>query len=89
MGPEQLRVLLVGKGGREHALAWKLSQSPSVAHVYVAPGNAGTAAIEQASNVDVAQDDFAGLVALAMDLKIGLVVVGPDDAVCGGIEGWF
>lgn len=89
--PDHLRVLLVGKGGREHALAWKLSQSPLVEHVYVVPGNGGTAdGIANVSNVeDASMSDFPALVKLAEKLQINLVVVGPDDAVVGGIEGYF
>lgn len=85
-----LRVLLVGKGAREHALAWKLCKSPKVEHVYVIPGNAGTATLPKASNLtETAADDFPKLVLLAKKLQVGLVVVGPDDAVVDGIEGYF
>ncbi|KKP04303.1 phosphoribosylamine-glycine ligase [Trichoderma harzianum] len=88
-----LRVLLVGSGGREHALAWKLSQSISVEHVFVFPGNGGTAQTEKISNlVDegiAAEQDYSALVTLALKLNIGLVVVGPDSAVVDGIEGYF
>ncbi|KAK4083069.1 hypothetical protein Purlil1_11013 [Purpureocillium lilacinum] len=91
MAPGALRVLLIGKGGREHALAWKLSQSPSVEHVFVCPGNGGTArGLDKVSNVQVPHpDDYASLVALAKELSIGLVVVGPDEDVVAGIEGFF
>ncbi|KAH7017143.1 putative bifunctional purine Ade1 [Ilyonectria destructans] len=88
--PSGLKVLLVGKGGREHALAWKLTQSPSVCHVYVVPGNGGTAKIPRVSNIDnVEANNYPFLVALAKELHIGLVVAGPDDAVIDGIEGYF
>ena len=58
-----MRVLVVGNGGREHALAWKISQSPRIKRLWVAPGNAGTAL--EAENVAIAADDIAGLVAFA------------------------
>ena len=90
MEPGALKILLVGKGAREHSLAWKLAQSPSVNHVYVVPGNGGTSEIENVSNIcSVEANDYPGLVALAKDLDIGLVVAGPDDAVVDGIEGFF
>ncbi|TDZ14818.1 Bifunctional purine biosynthetic protein ADE1 [Colletotrichum orbiculare MAFF 240422] len=85
-----LRILLVGKGGREHALAWKLSHSPSVDHVFVLPGNGGTAkGLAKVSNIRQNITDYTELVSLARHLAIDLVVVGPDDAVVGGIEGLF
>ncbi|QYS92705.1 Glycinamide ribonucleotide synthetase [Trichoderma simmonsii] len=87
------RILLIGSGGREHALAWKLSQSVSVEHVFVFPGNAGTVQMEKISNVVdesiVSERDYPALVKLALKLNIGLVVVGPDSAVVDGIEGYF
>ncbi|MCJ1349790.1 hypothetical protein MMC31_008031, partial [Peltigera leucophlebia] len=86
-----LRILLVGKGGREHALAWKLSQSPMVEHIFVVPGNAGTAfgLIKVSNHTATAANDFPNLVLLAKKLHIGLVVAGPDDVVVDGIEGYF
>ncbi|KAK6225333.1 phosphoribosylamine-glycine ligase [Colletotrichum tabaci] len=92
MAAEQrnLKILLIGKGGREHALAWKLTRSRSVEHVYVAPGNAGTEALPKASNCrDVASDDYPGLIRLAQTLGIDLAVVGPDDAIVGGLGDHF
>ncbi|KAF7544872.1 hypothetical protein G7Z17_g9618 [Cylindrodendrum hubeiense] len=84
-----MRVLLIGKGGREHALAWKLSQTAE--HVFVVPGNGGTASM--ASNVsniaNIAMSDFQGLVTLARDLAIELVIPGPDDVVVDGIADFF
>ncbi len=71
-----MKVLIVGSGAREHALAWRLSQSPRLTGLWVANGNAGTASI--ASNLDVMPDDLDGLVAAANSLKIDLVVVGPE-----------
>lgn len=90
MKPDGFKILLVGKGAREHSLAWKLAQSPSVRHVYVVPGNGGTSQLDHVSNIcSVEANDYPGLVALAKDLGIGLVVAGPDDAVVDGIEGFF
>ncbi|KAN0089319.1 phosphoribosylamine-glycine ligase [Hyaloscypha variabilis] len=86
-----LKVLLVGKGGRESALAFKLSQSPRVEEIFVVPGNGGTArGIDKVSNIDhVSDEDFDGLVKLAQELKINLVVPGPDAPIVNGIEGYF
>ncbi|KAK1963326.1 phosphoribosylamine-glycine ligase [Colletotrichum sublineola] len=86
----QHRILLVGKGGREHALAWKLSHSPSVEHVFVFPGNGGTAkGLLNVSNVNEKVEDYADLVSVSKRFSITLVVVGPDDDVVNGIEGFF
>lgn len=78
-----MRVLVVGSGGREHALAWKLSQCPNVTQIIAAPGNPGIAA--KARNFDVAADDVTGLVKLAQDENIDLVVVGPEVALSLGL----
>ena len=84
------RVLLIGKGAREHSLAWKLSQSLSVEHVYVTPGNGGITGLDKASNrTSVAENDYPGLVNLAQELKISLVVAGPDDVIVNGISDYF
>lgn len=64
---EALRILLVGAGGREHALAWRLAQSPLVELIYVAPGNAGTAHASKAQNITVPADDFAALARFAVE----------------------
>ena len=71
-----MKVLVVGNGGREHALAWKIRQSPRLTHLWIAPGNAGTA--EEGENVPIAADDIAGLVAFAKKQRVDLVVVGPE-----------
>lgn len=73
---KSMKVLVVGSGGREHALAWKLRQSPRITRLWVAPGNAGTAL--EAENVPIEADDIAGLVAFAKKEKVDLVVVGPE-----------
>jgi phosphoribosylamine--glycine ligase/phosphoribosylformylglycinamidine cyclo-ligase len=88
---ERLRVLVVGNGGREHALAWKLSQSPLVDTVYVAPGNGGTGLGDTSKivNVNVKVDDYPGLVALAQKNDVNLVVPGPEAPLVDGIQGYF
>lgn len=80
-----MRVLVIGGGGREHALAWKLAQSPHVAEVLVAPGNPGTASLARARNVAVAADDVEGLCALAAREQVDLVVVGPEVPLALGV----
>ncbi|UPK89142.1 hypothetical protein LCI18_000077 [Fusarium solani-melongenae] len=91
---ENLIILLVDKGAREHALAWKLGQGPSVKKVLVFPGNAGTDQAQghaKISNLeaDFEATDYSRLARLATEIGVGLVVVGPDDAVVDGIEGFF
>ncbi|MCL2285589.1 MAG: phosphoribosylamine--glycine ligase [Firmicutes bacterium] len=81
------KVLVVGKGGREHALAWKLSQSPQVEKVYVAPGNAGMTNV--AALVDIHETNFDGLVNFAKSENIALTVIGPDQQVADGIVDKF
>ena len=82
-----MNVLVIGGGGREHALAWKLAQSPRVAHVYVAPGNGGTARAGELTNVPVT--DTAELVDFARREGVGLTVVGPEAPLAGGIVDAF
>ena len=82
-GPHRMNVLVVGSGGREHALCWKIAQSPLVEEVLCAPGNAGTA--EVGRNVEVAARDLAGIVRLAQAEGVGLVVVGPEDPLSDGL----
>ena len=82
-----MKVLVIGSGGREHALCWKIRQSPLVTKLYCAPGNPGTAAL--ADNVDLASDDIAGLVRFATAEKIDLTVVGPEAPLCAGIVDEF
>jgi phosphoribosylamine--glycine ligase len=84
-----MKVLVIGSGGREHALAWKLKQSPLVDEVIVAPGNAGTAREEGVRNADVAMTDVDGLLTLAIDEDIGLTVVGPEAALAVGVVDRF
>ncbi|MBX3462482.1 MAG: phosphoribosylamine--glycine ligase [Planctomycetes bacterium] len=82
-----MNVLVVGSGGREHALCWKIRRSPLVRRLFCAPGNPGTAAV--ADNVDLAADDLQGLVRFATDEKIDLTVVGPEGPLCLGIVDVF
>lgn len=87
----QLRILLIGNGGREHALAWKLNQSPRVDAIYVVPGNGATAQdLKKVQNVHtVKADDFPGLVTFAKENGINFVVPGPEATLVAGIEGHF
>ncbi len=78
-----MNVLVVGSGGREHALAWKIAQSRHVDRVFVAPGNAGTAA--DVENVDIQVDDFPRLIKFARSNDVALTVVGPEAPLCAGI----
>jgi phosphoribosylamine--glycine ligase len=82
-----LSILVVGGGGREHALCWKLAQSKRKPTLFCAPGNAGTAALGQ--NVAIAADDVDGLLEFARRKKIDLTIVGPEDALCAGIVDSF
>ena len=84
-----MRVLVVGGGGREHALAWKLIQSPTCEQVYVAPGNPGTAAEPNVDNVDIAVEDIPGLVIFAKNNDIGLTIIGPEVPLVMGIVDAF
>lgn len=84
-----MKVLMIGGGGREHALAWKLAQSTQVEQVFVAPGNAGTATEAKLANVAIAATDLDGLVAFARDEQIGLTVVGPEAPLVEGIVDRF
>lgn len=89
MSPAPERILVVGGGGREHALAWKLAHCRGVAEVLVAPGNAGTAAEWHCRNIDIAAGDIDGLVRLAEAEKVALTVVGPEAPLAAGIADRF
>lgn len=82
-----MRVLVIGSGGREHALVWKIKQSPKVEKIFCAPGNAGTS--EFADNIPIAADDIEGLLQFAMKKEIGLTVVGPEQPLVMGIVDRF
>lgn len=82
-----MKILLLGGGGREHALAWKIAQSNKVDKLYIAPGNAGTARVGE--NVDIKADDFSALKDFAVEKGINMVVVGPEDPLVKGIYDEF
>tara|TARA_R110001606_G_scaffold346892_5_gene496132 strand:+ start:97118 stop:98410 length:1293 start_codon:yes stop_codon:yes gene_type:complete len=84
-----MKVLVIGGGGREHALAWKLIQSPRCSQVYVAPGNPGTRSEPNVDNVAIAVDDIAGLVSFAKDNAIELTIVGPEVPLVMGVVDAF
>jgi len=84
-----MKVLVIGSGGREHALAWKCAQSADVDEVLVAPGNAGTALEAKVRNVDVSSDDIEALAGLARSENIGLTIVGPEAPLVAGIVDRF
>ena len=84
-----MKVLIIGGGGREHALAWKCAAEPGVSEVLVAPGNAGTAAEPRVRNVAVAAEDIEGLVNLALRERIDLTIVGPEGPLVAGVVDAF
>jgi len=84
-----VKVLIIGNGGREHALAWKCAQSPNVDEVLVAPGNAGTAREDKVHNVAISSDDIEALAKLAQDQNIDLTIVGPEAPLVAGIVDHF
>ena len=84
-----MNVLVIGSGGREHALAWKASQSVSVSTVYVAPGNAGTAMEVSIENTDISVADFSALADFAESNNVGLTIVGPEQPLVDGIVDYF
>ncbi|CAG8669784.1 9686_t:CDS:2, partial [Scutellospora calospora] len=84
---EKLNILVVGSGGREHAITWKLSQSPKVEHIFVSPGNGGTASgLDKVSNINIAVNDFVNLTKFAILNNINLVIPGPEQPLVEGIE---
>jgi len=84
-----MKVLVIGSGGREHALAWKVAQSPRVTEIHVAPGNAGTALEPRTRNVEVAADDVPGLLRHALAERIDLTIVGPEGPLVLGVTDAF
>ncbi len=84
-----MKILVIGAGGREHAIAWKAAQSPLVSEVIVAPGNAGTAREPRVRNAAVRADDLDGLVALAKSESVGLTIVGPEQPLVAGVVDRF
>ncbi|MGY8746554.1 MAG: phosphoribosylamine--glycine ligase [Pirellulales bacterium] len=82
-----MKVLVVGNGGREHAIAWKISQSPRADRVFVAPGNAGTA--KDVENIEIAADNITELIQFSKQNEIGLTIVGPEVPLCNGLVDAF
>ncbi len=82
-----MRLLLLGSGGREHALAWKIAQSPKIEKLYIAPGNAGTR--EAGENVSIKADDFEAIKKFVIENQIDMVVVGPEDPLVKGVYDFF
>ena len=82
-----MKLLLLGSGGREHALAWKIAQSPKIEKLFIAPGNAGTA--NAGENVDIKADDFKSIKKFCLDEQIDMVVVGPEDPLVKGVYDFF
>ena len=82
-----MNILLLGSGGREHALAWKIAQSPLTARLFIAPGNAGTSLT--GTNIPVAVNDFPAIRQFVLENSIGMVVVGPEDPLVNGIHDFF
>lgn len=90
MDVEPLRILLVGSGGREHALCWKLAKSPRVEVIHVCPGNGGTELVPKTRNVStVSPDDFSGLLAFCREQDVNFVVPGPEVPLVNGIGSFF
>ncbi len=84
-----MKILVIGGGGREHALVWKLSQSPTVSMIYVAPGNAGTAEEPKTENIAIEAEDISSLKSFALQEKIDLTIVGPEAPLVAGIVDEF
>jgi phosphoribosylamine--glycine ligase len=82
-----MKILIIGGGGREHALAWKIAQSPKITELFCAPGNPGTASI--ATNLDIPADDIDSLIQFALQQSIDLTVVGPEQPLVLGLADWF
>ncbi|WP_449360423.1 phosphoribosylamine--glycine ligase, partial [Alishewanella longhuensis] len=84
-----MKVMVIGGGGREHALAWKAAQSPLVTQVFIAPGNAGTARESALQNVAIAADDVDALLAFAQQQQMDLTIVGPEAPLAKGVVDKF
>ena len=82
-----MKLLLLGSGGREHALAWKIAQSPKIEKLYIAPGNAGTRNVGE--NVAIKADDFEAIKTFVVENGINMVVVGPEDPLVKGVYDFF
>ena len=84
-----MKILIIGSGGREHALAWKVAQSEQAERVYVAPGNAGTALETGVDNIAISSDDIPALLQFARECSIDLTIVGPEAPLVAGIVDAF
>jgi phosphoribosylamine--glycine ligase len=84
-----MKILIIGSGGREHAMAWKVAQSPRVSEIFVAPGNAGTSQLRNTQNASIAQDDHEALVKFVIDTEIDLTLVGPETPLAEGLADRF
>ena len=84
-----MKILVIGQGGREHALAWKLSQSKKSKIIFVAPGNGGTSTEEKCLNVDIKADDFPNIKKFIIENQIDLVVIGPEDPLVNGLVNYL
>ena len=84
-----MKALIIGNGGREHALAWKIEQSPLVKKVFIAPGNGGTALEEKVENIDIDSNDIDQLVLFAKKEAIDLTIIGPEVPLSNGIVDVF
>ncbi|MDR2466629.1 MAG: phosphoribosylamine--glycine ligase [Prevotellaceae bacterium] len=82
-----MNILLIGSGGREHAIAWKIAQSSRITKLYIAPGNPGTA--QCGTNIDIQVNDFKALGTFARENSVNIIVVGPEDPLAGGIADYF
>ena len=82
-----MNILLLGSGGREHAIAWKIAQSQKVDTLFIAPGNAGTAQV--GTNVNIKADDFEAIKSFVLDNQVNMVVVGPEDPLVKGVYDFF
>jgi phosphoribosylamine--glycine ligase len=78
-----MNILLLGSGGREHAMAWKIAQSKKVKNLYIAPGNGGTGTV--GTNLAIAADDFDALKTAVLEKNIDMIVVGPEDPLVKGV----
>ena len=78
-----MKLLLLGSGGREHALAWKIAQSPKIEKLYIAPGNAGTRNVGE--NIAIKADDFEAIKTFVIENSFDMVVVGPEDPLVKGV----
>ena len=82
-----MNILILGSGGREHTLAWKLAQSPTLSNLFVAPGNAGTSSV--AKNIAIPLNDFQAIKKAVIDNAVEMVIVGPEDPLVNGIHDFF